>query len=65
MKSKHKCLYFHFGWLRSGPRAPATSKVKHFVIIVNGLTIVTKSSMLDNTGQKKWVFKVKNEQDSH
>ena len=65
MKSKYKCFYFNFGWLRSGSRTAATSKVKHFVIIVNGLTIVTNSSILDNTGQKKWVFKVKNEQDSH
>ena len=36
--------------LRGGPGTAATSKMEHFVIIVNGfqpLTIVTKSSILD------------------
>ena len=36
--------------LRGGSRAPVTSKMECFVIIVNGfqpLTIITKSSILD------------------
>ena len=36
--------------LRSGSRAAATSKMEHFVIIVNGFqsfTIITKGSILD------------------
>ena len=36
---------------RGGSRTAATSKMKHFVIIVNGwkpLTFITKSSILDN-----------------
>ena len=36
--------------LRGGSRAAATSKMEHFVIIVNGfqpLTIITKHSILD------------------
>ena len=36
--------------LRCGSRAAATSKIEHFVIIVNGfqsLTIITKHSILD------------------
>ena len=36
--------------LRDGSRTAATSKIEHFVIIVNGwkpLTIVTKCSILD------------------
>ena len=36
--------------IRGGSRTAATSKFKHFVIIVNGfqpLTIITKSSILD------------------
>ena len=36
--------------LRGGSRAAATSKMEHFVIIVNGfqpLTIITKRSILD------------------
>ena len=35
---------------RGGSRTTATSKMEHFVIIVNGwkpLTIITKSSILD------------------
>ena len=35
---------------RCGSRAPATSKMEHFVTIVNGfqpLTIITKRSILD------------------
>ena len=36
--------------IRGGSRAAATSKMEHFVIIVNGwkpLTIITKRSILD------------------
>ena len=33
--------------VRGGSRTAATSKVELFVIIVNGLTIITKSSTLD------------------
>ena len=36
--------------MRGGSRTAATSKMKHFVIIVNGfqpLTIITKHSILD------------------
>ena len=38
-------------YIRGGSRAPATSKMKRFVIIVNGfqaLTIITKRCILDN-----------------
>ena len=41
-------LYYNV--LRGGSRTAATSKMEHFVIIVNGwkpLTIITKSSILD------------------
>ena len=34
---------------RGGCRTAATSKMEHFVIIVNGLTIITKSSISDIT----------------
>ena len=37
-------------WSRGGSRAAATSKMEHFVLIVNGwkpLTIITKRSILD------------------
>ena len=40
-------LYFNS---RGGSRAAATSKMEHFVIIVNGwkpLTVITKGSILD------------------
>ena len=33
--------------IRGGSRTAATSKLERFVIIVNGLTIITKRSILD------------------
>ena len=45
------CILIFFTYiLRGGSRAAATSKMKYFVIIVNGwkpLTIITKRSILD------------------
>ena len=41
----------HYPLLRGGSRTAATSKMEHFVIIVNGfqpLTIIRKSSILDD-----------------
>ena len=32
---------------KGGSKTAATSKIEHFVIIVNGLTIMTKCSILD------------------
>ena len=47
----HITIYsFGITMLRGGSRTAATSKMEHFVIIVNGwkrLTIITKSSILD------------------
>ena len=48
-----KNSYFETSWLdiRSGSRAAATSRTKHFMIIVNGwkpFTIIKKTSILDN-----------------
>ena len=43
-------LFFRLFMKRGGSRTAATSKMEHFVIIVNGwkpLTIITKLSILD------------------
>ena len=47
IKAKEISIMISF---RGGSRTAATSKLEHFVIIVNGwkpLTIITKSSLLD------------------
>ena len=47
---KHESLCFIYAIFRGGYRAAATSKMEHFVIIVNDwkpLTIITKRSILD------------------
>ena len=43
----HPFSWNHFVTSRGGSRTAAISKMERFVIIVNGLTIITKRSILD------------------